>query len=185
MRYFIVFLWFLCFCLSSSHARPLEPVDSAEELEMQLSNALSTKLGIKTFPSAKHNETDDVTIVTQFSADKKNNKPAVAAFIDTRVLGRGKDGKVISQMISITSRAKIALKMDQRLELLEWANAWNQKAYPVRLILTDETLIAASNLVTTVNDPVEEDTFVSTYLSLLQAWPAIIQSLEKNNLLQN
>ena len=167
---------------SAAQAKPLLPTNSENSLEKQISARLEEKFKIKPFTKANETKPDDVKIITQFREDVKNNKPAVVAFIDTRVLNKSESGKAVSQLISITSIAKIKIDFQNRLKLLEWANSWNKKAYPVRIIITNDNIVTASYFVTTVNDPVDEDTVLSSYVTLIELWPAVIQSLEKNQL---
>ncbi len=180
----IYLIFFILICSSSlTFASSILPTNSGKNNEVKISSLLKNKLKVNTSLKVTDNNGEDLRVVTLFGADKKKETPKVVVFIDTKVLSKDKAGLALSQVISIFSMAEIKVITKDRLKLLEWANAWNNNILPIRIQITKNQITAATNLVTTKSSPINENMVLSSYLSIIQIWPAIIKSLEKSKLL--
>lgn len=177
--------FFITFFPIFSLAGSFPPTLSEKEIEVTLSEALKERLDINATLRVNDNKGEDLRVVTLFGKDENEKIPKIAAFIDTKLLNKDQSGNALSQIISIFSTAEVEVKKDDRLKLLEWANAWNSNALPIRIQIVNETIMAAMNLVTTKNNPITEEVVLSSYLSVVKIWPAIIRSLEEENLISN
>lgn len=176
-----VFIFMLSFSLG--YAQTIPPANSSKTVEVKIASLLKKKLNINTTLKVIDDKGDNLRVTTLFAADIKKKLPKVIAFIDTRVISQSKTGVASSQVISIFSMAEIKVDTKNRLKLLEWANAWNNNVLPIRIQISKNKIIAATNLVTTKSNPIDENIILSSYLSIIQIWPAIIQSLDKSKLL--
>ena len=184
MKWSLYVLIAFLFSVPAAHANTLDPSNSNKDIEVKVAKLLKDNLKVEASLKVTDDKGEDLRVVTLFGEDKKKKLPKIAAFVDTQVLKRDKSGKVLAQAISIFSSAEISVKSKDRLKLLEWVNSWNSNALPFRIQVVENVIVVATNLVTTISNPVSEEVILASYLGIIQVWPGIIESLGKSNLLQ-
>ena len=161
---------------------PVLPVDSAKDIEHRIAAALKERLKLDASLKAMGADAEDVGVVAVFGENEEQGVPRLLVIADTRILAK-KGDEVVSQVISVSSVAELTLKTESRLKLLEWANTWNNNVLPVRIQIANDKIIANRNLVTTIAAPLTEEQILQAYLAVLQLWPALMDSLRKEELI--
>lgn len=159
----------------------IAPSESRSAIEQRLAKALASKFKVETELTPIGGRKDDVQLVTRFRAEPAQNLPAVAIFIDTRVLTRDAKG-LLAQAIRIYSAADLVLGQEQRGQALEWANRWNDNALPMRVQIAGDRVVLVYNLLTTRENPVSEGYVLDAYLQVAKIWPSVLNSLRDNGL---
>jgi len=112
------------------------------------------------------------------------NQPEINAVIDTRIVARDKDGKAISQIISIASVANLNVRPGRTQEQMEWANKWNSRTVPLSLYLVNDRMVASYNLLVTKDEPITAGYFALNFTNVIRSWPALIKDLQESGLLE-
>jgi hypothetical protein len=158
------------------------PVNSKKDIEIQIAGLLQKELKINSNLKVMDNQSEDLRVAILFEEDKKKNLPKIAAFVDTKIWNIDKSGN-ITQVISLFSIGEVKVKTQHRLKLLEWANAWNNKALPIRIQIAKDNVVATINLVTSKSTPIQKKKVLQSFVNIIQVWAAIVNDLKNNELL--
>ncbi|NKB56264.1 MAG: hypothetical protein GKS00_08010 [Alphaproteobacteria bacterium] len=161
----------------------LDVPDSLKDTEVRIAKILLEKLKVNSSLQVRAGNEDDLILRARFNANKEQNLPTILVIVDTRILNRTKDGKPISQIVSIASFADVKANTDKRSELLEWANKLNSQTIPLRIYLANDRIVAARNLFNSVSTPLSENAVASAFTSIVRAWVALMADLKKNELI--
>jgi hypothetical protein len=172
----VFFLFFVAF-IGQAQEVFLKPENSAKSIEVKILEILKNRLNVK----AKLQVMDAMGEDLRVSATYANGNTKTVVLVDTKIVNTNTDGVTSSQLINITSASDLNLVSNERLKLLEWSNAWNANLLPVKVRITkDQKILASVDLLITNEGPISEKMFIASYVSLVQIWPTIIDSLEKN-----
>jgi hypothetical protein len=106
--------------------------DSLKDTEAHIAKLLLEKMNVNSSLQVRGDNTEDLVLRVRINENTEQNLPTVAAVIDTRILNRDKDKKVISQLINIASFADIKIKQDKKFEILEWTELSRHDTFSTR-----------------------------------------------------
>jgi hypothetical protein len=158
--------------------------DSLKDTEVHIAKLLLERLKVNSSLQMRKGNTDDLVLRASFNPNEKQNLPKIVVLIDTRIVGRSKDKKPASQVISIASFADVKPKQDKAPALLEWANKWNSQTLPMRVYVSGDKIIAGRNLYNSTNAPLSENAITNAFTGVLRAWSPLLADLRKNELIE-
>ena len=175
-RLFIFVFTILVSAASQAVADAILPVDSTAEIETRMGKMLQERLKIDVVMESLDDAGENLRVFTLIRANEAMGTPRLATYLDTQIISKSNE-QVAVQVIAVYSTADIELVTTDRLKLLEWVNSWNKSHVPVRAQIEGDRLLLSSNLLLTPLLPVTQERVLFTYLSVSQAWPAVIKSL--------
>jgi hypothetical protein len=158
--------------------------DSLKDTEVFIGKILLEKLKVNSSLQMRKDNADDLVLRVRFNENKEKNTPAIVVLIDTRILGRDKDNKPTSQVISIASFADVKAKKEKLPALLEWANKLNGQTIPMRVYLTGEKIVVGRNLFNSRSAPLSENAVTVSFSSVIRAWGGLLVDLKKREFIE-
>lgn len=158
--------------------------DSPKETEILLAKILKEKLNFNSALNLRNDSSEDLVLQMRLNMDSSENPQKINTVIDTKIVARDKDGKALSQIVTIASFVDLALIPDKDSELIEWANKWNGRAVPLHIYIAGKRIVAARNLLITSSDPLTSGQFVVNFLNVVRSWPALIKDLQVAGLVE-
>ena len=159
--------------------------DSLKDTEIHLAKILLEKLKVNASLTSAKGKPEDVVLRVQFSAVEEKNLPKIVILIDTRIVGRDKNGNAVSQVISIASFADVKIKQGKEADILVWANNLNAQAVPMRVYLAGNKLGLGRNLLNSTTFPLAENAVTAAFTRILRAWSAVLAEKEKRDFLES
>jgi hypothetical protein len=159
---------------------PLPVTNSAKDTEIAIARLLKDRLQLESFLKLVDDNPDNLRLLVTFRTDEKQGFPRVSAIIDTAVVARDKDGNAVSQSIYIAATADIPVREALTTKLLQWSNAWNARMLPIRVYISGGRIYTGAFVLGTINEPATSNRVLSSFLSVVRAWPAIIRDLQAN-----
>jgi len=160
-------------------------IDSAKEIEMRLSALLGKRMKLQSNLKIVNQDPNNLFVEVRFDKNTKAGSPEIVVLIDTTILSRDSKNVPVSQAISIVSTAEIGINAAKgRQKLLEWANTWNSKTFPIKIYISGGRIFVGATLVSTTITPLAEHRFQSAFTGTVQIWPVLTADLRKNGLIQ-
>lgn len=157
--------------------------DSLKDTEILLAQILKDRLNLNGTLTIRGDNAEDLVLRIRFDGNAEQNQPDISAIIDTRIVARDKDGKAVSQVISIASVANLTFSPNKSQEQMEWANKWNSRTVPLNLYLANDRLVASYNILVTRDEPITAGYFAVSFTNVIRSWPPLIKDLQDSGLL--
>tara|TARA_R110001606_G_scaffold304729_1_gene452035 strand:- start:31 stop:603 length:573 start_codon:yes stop_codon:yes gene_type:complete len=158
--------------------------DSLKDTEILLAKILKDRLKVNGTLTIRGDNSEDLVLQIRFNGNAEMNLPEINAVIDTRIVGRDKDGKAISQVISIASSANLKFSPDRNLDQLTWVNKWNSRTVPLILYVQNDRIVASYKLLITTQEPMTAGQFALNFTNVVRSWPALIKDLQSSGLVE-
>lgn len=158
------------------------PIMSNMLLEQNIAEVLKNELNLPIKLEVVNDNKDDLRVSVYFKGDNTKGVSSVAVFINTKILKKSDNGKVLSQIVSFFSISNIKLKNEEKLYKL--VNTWNNKTLPLKMHIINNKLYVSRNILITTDVPLTKNNIIQTFKNIVQVWPVLIQDLKRNNLLE-
>ncbi len=157
--------------------------DSAKDIEILVAKLLKDAFRLESSLKLVNDNPDDLRLQIPMEADEERGIPRLVGVVDTAVVARDKDGVAISQSINIAAAADLKFSKEQIPRLLQWANGWNARMFPIRVFIADNRVFTGTAILGTTAKPNSSDQIVDGFLGVVRIWSAVIRELKANKLL--
>lgn len=154
--------------------------DSAKDIEILVAKLLKDQLKLDSSLKLVNDNPENLRLHIPIGVDEKQGIPRVVSVIDTAVVARDKDGKAVSQTISVAATADITFTKEQLPKLLQWANAWNARMIPIRVFIADNRVYTGMSVLGTITEPTSTDRVIGSFLGVVRSWSAVMRDLRAN-----